>query len=357
MRKTSAQSQGKISTKAKYRFLAMVFTLVVSNLFDSRFNANANPGANMSLPEVISANETAQGRHQSGRPQSEYFDLTDDLNPVKSGYADASHHAVAQPLPHPLSQPLASWTAAQPLPLAKVNSKAVSSTGLRSSRKPNGSVPNGSVNGNEIFGATRIGFGKIATGQRFSAYAKSLQEAQGNVTTLCTSSKCEYRLSGFQNHIDSHMPDFLAKLSLVNRFVNKSISYAEDRTIYGQIDKWSLPHETLTLGAGDCEDLAILKMGMLSKLGVPKRAMSIIVLQDTSRDLYHAVLAVQTKIGTFILDNVSSTVRKDVEIANYRPLFSIGSSRNHVFGYKRGESPKVASMVDFAQIVPQAHAQ
>lgn len=206
----------------------------------------------------------------------------------------------------------------------------------------------------EIFGATLIGFGKIATGQRFSNYMIKLKEGKNDARSLCSSSKCEYRMANFDKYMDKQDPDFLSKLKIVNRFVNKSIRYAEDREIYGKTDKWSLPDETLSRGVGDCEDFAILKMGILSKLGIPKKAMSIVVLQDTRRKLYHAVLAIRTNVGTFILDNAVPSVKKDVDIASYRPLFSVGAGKNHVFGYKRAKNKLMASALNFSKIAPGA---
>lgn len=207
---------------------------------------------------------------------------------------------------------------------------------------------------NEIFGATLIGFGKIATGQRFSNYMARLEEGENDARSLCVSTKCEYRMANFDNYMHKQDVDFLSKLKIVNRFVNKSITYSEDREIYGTIDKWSLPDETLSRGVGDCEDFAILKMGILSKIGVPKKAMSIIVLQDTQRKLYHAVLAVRTNVGTFILDNAVPTIKKDIDIASYRPLFSVGAGKNHVFGYKRAQQKQMASALNFSKIAPGA---
>ena len=50
----------------------------------------------------------------------------------------------------------------------------------------------------------------------------------------------------------------LSDVEAINLCVNSLIKYKqEDR------DYWQLPHETLNLGTGDCEDIAILKFNML----------------------------------------------------------------------------------------------
>tara|TARA_R110002126_G_scaffold195331_1_gene343253 strand:- start:1212 stop:2177 length:966 start_codon:yes stop_codon:yes gene_type:complete len=206
----------------------------------------------------------------------------------------------------------------------------------------------------EVFGASLVGFGKIAAGQRFSDYIKSSQNTDGQLVEFCEDQKCIYKMDKLEQWINKYGSGFESKLKLVNRYVNKSIDYKSDTAMHGRLDKWSLPSETLQRGAGDCEDYAILKMGILSKLGVPNKAMSVIVLKDTDRQLYHAVLAVRTNVGTFILDNARNKVMKDSQISSYKPLYSVGAAGNHVFGYKRSARTQVASIVNFSNISPGA---
>lgn len=206
----------------------------------------------------------------------------------------------------------------------------------------------------ELFGATFVGFGKIAAGQRFSSYIKSSQNSNGKLADFCDDNKCLYKMDKLETWLSKNGSGFESKLKLVNSYVNRSIKYKTDTAMHGRLDKWSLPSETLKRGAGDCEDYAILKMGILSKLGVPKKAMSVIVLKDTDRQLYHAVLAVRTNVGTFILDNARNKIMKDTQIASYKPLYSVGAAGNYVFGYKRSERTQVASNVNFSKVAPGA---
>ncbi|OAP43010.1 hypothetical protein AU381_26950 [Sinorhizobium glycinis] len=127
---------------------------------------------------------------------------------------------------------------------------------------------------------------------------------------------------------------FRQKLNSVNRAVNTLVRYQPDAENYGSMDHWALPREILVRGKGDCEDYAILKMATLKEAGLPPQAMSIVVLRDTRRNLYHAVLSVTTSQGNFILDNLSDDVKLDIALPNYQPLYSVSAERTWIHGIK-----------------------
>lgn len=54
----------------------------------------------------------------------------------------------------------------------------------------------------------------------------------------------------------------------INHWVNRNIQYVEDSILHGKEDYWATPEETLERGAGDCEDIAILKFFTLKKAGL-----------------------------------------------------------------------------------------
>ena len=112
------------------------------------------------------------------------------------------------------------------------------------------------------------------------------------------------------------------KLDAVNRLVNREIQYTSDLLASGVEDRWLSPSEALRIG-GDCEDYSIAKYVILRALGVDEKKMRIIVLRDTDRELGHAVLTVAHKVGEVVLDNVSSALRVDRNLPQYRPIYSI----------------------------------
>lgn len=154
----------------------------------------------------------------------------------------------------------------------------------------------------------------------------------------CSTLACENRLEKVRATVAKKgNGSFLGELSAVNSLVNRLITYAPDKRVYGQLDHWADGAETMRMGAGDCEDFAILKMALLREMGVPARSMSLVILRDTARNLYHAVLAVSTNKGHFILDNVRNEVYRDVAASHYLPLYSFSADRSWIHGKPSGD--------------------
>lgn len=145
---------------------------------------------------------------------------------------------------------------------------------------------------------------------------------------------------------------FMDKLATVNRAVNTMIAYRQDDAVYGNLDYWAKPAEILSRGVGDCEDYAILKMAALIEAGVPARSMSLVVLKDTGRGVFHAVLSVATQSGNFILDNLSNTVAGDDVYRSYVPLYSFSTDRAWIHGARSGSAQIASAGGNFAAIAP-----
>lgn len=126
------------------------------------------------------------------------------------------------------------------------------------------------------------------------------------------------------------------QLIAVNGAVNRAIAYTKDQDVYGKRDYWAKPQETLQKAKGDCEDFAILKMAALKAAGVPASSMTLVVLRDQRRNLYHAVLAVMTDRGQYILDNLRMDVPRDTALGDYQALYSMSENRTFIHGYPTG---------------------
>jgi predicted transglutaminase-like cysteine proteinase len=88
-----------------------------------------------------------------------------------------------------------------------------------------------------------------------------------------------------------------------NARVNASIKPVTDQDHWGVEDRWDYPED----GAGDCEDIQLLKRRLLSEGGLPRRALRMTVVID-SFQAGHAVLLVRTDRGDFVLDNMTNAV-------------------------------------------------
>ncbi len=204
-----------------------------------------------------------------------------------------------------------------------------------------------------LFGSVSIPFANISTaGQWKRASGKIGKQFKMDCGS---SSHCKLRKAAISKMLKRGTKmSFFQKLNLVNAGANRLIGYQPDVKTYNSRDYWALPSESVRQGLGDCEDYVILKMAMLKSLNVPSKAMSLVVLKDTDRNLYHAVLAVSTNKGTFILDNVQKWVVLDKQLPHYLPLYSFSGKRSWVHGWKKSQKTKLAQAngLDFSNILP-----
>ena len=249
-------------------------------------------------------------------------------------------------------------TALSLAPIPTTSAAAVPSTGqdrLATASIPASAVPAASsaVGGQTIrqdlplFGAHRIRFGKIRSGARISGLVRE-------AAATGSSAICINQCAVLADRLALRNASVGEQLRHVSSAVNAMVAYRTDDENHGRLDQWSTPNETLSRGSGDCEDYAILKMALLARLGVPMSAMEIVVVKDTSRRLFHAILSVSIGGKGLILDNMTDAVEPDSAKRSYAPLFSISGAANYVFGYKGGKSSLVASVGDIMTAAPGA---
>ena len=112
-----------------------------------------------------------------------------------------------------------------------------------------------------------------------------------------------------------------ALLGRINRAVNLSIRPMSDWAQYGVEDYWSSPLETLSNGAGDCEDYAIVKYVALRESGIVPDDLRLVIVRDIKDQTNHAVLAVRYEGKWLILDNRTLFMVDAEEVRHYYPLF------------------------------------
>ena len=115
------------------------------------------------------------------------------------------------------------------------------------------------------------------------------------------------------------------KLELVNAWVNHAIHYTEDIKAFGQKDFWASPRLSLR-GRGDCEDYALAKYVSLKALGFSEDRLRIVVVNDTRKNIGHAILSVRTAEGVYILDNQNVRPVLQQQISYYAPVYSINAN-------------------------------
>lgn len=122
------------------------------------------------------------------------------------------------------------------------------------------------------------------------------------------------------------------RLASVNRWVNRQITYTEDRDLFGSADFWAGARRTLKMRRGDCEDIALLKMQLLAAAGVSRDDMILTIARDLVRQADHAVLIVRTPAGFRLLDNASDEIFDAAPDHNYRPILSFGKTDTWLHG-------------------------
>lgn len=126
--------------------------------------------------------------------------------------------------------------------------------------------------------------------------------------------------------------DERARLDLVNQFFNRRILSGLDADLWGQNDYWASPLETLSKGAGDCEDYAIGKYFILMAAGVPGARLRLVYVRAQIGGpggivQAHMVLAYYAAPDAepLILDNLITEVRPASRRPDLAPIFSFNA--------------------------------
>jgi predicted transglutaminase-like cysteine proteinase len=121
----------------------------------------------------------------------------------------------------------------------------------------------------------------------------------------------------------------VAQIAAINGFVNRRIEYREDIEVWGQVDYWASPLESLEKGQGDCEDFAIAKYFGLTALGVPHRKLRLVYVRATmgGPPVPHMVLAYYATpdADPLVLDVLVPDVRPASQRTDLSPVFSFNA--------------------------------
>ena len=155
-----------------------------------------------------------------------------------------------------------------------------------------------------------------------------------------------------------------AKLQAVNQFFNRRILFRDDLEVWGEIDHWASPVETLSRGAGDCEDYAIAKYFSLTAAGVPSSRLRLVYVRariggPQGAVQAHMVLAYYPVSNTepLILDNLISELRPASRRPDLVPVFSFnGEGLWQGVGAQAAGDP-AARMSRWREVLAKARAE
>lgn len=125
----------------------------------------------------------------------------------------------------------------------------------------------------------------------------------------------------------------LERLTRVNEFFNRQIVFGEDSAVWGQLDYWATPLESLGVGRGDCEDYVIAKYFTLRMVGVAPDKLRLVYVRartgfgDGVAAQAHMVLAyyAQPDAEPLVLDSLISDIRLASRRPDLSPVFSFNN--------------------------------
>lgn len=154
------------------------------------------------------------------------------------------------------------------------------------------------------------------------------------------------------------------KVKLINRFWNTNLYSSSDLIVWGKSDYWATPVESLTKGAGDCEDFVLGKYLSLLAVGVSETKLKLSYVKvrvgGLTSDLYesHMVLEYKDKDNTFILDNMVKSLKDKSKRIDLVDVFSFNSSGIYVKGVYQSPAENIKLWADYKQrITPNTYVK
>lgn len=130
------------------------------------------------------------------------------------------------------------------------------------------------------------------------------------------------------------------QLREVNDFWNYRVRGGEDINIWGKTDYWATPLETLSKGAGDCEDFVIAKYFSLIRTGVAADKLRFIYVRarvggmGSTTTIAHMVLGYYATPDAepLIMDNLTGSITPAGRRPDLTPVFSFNAQGVYVAG-------------------------
>lgn len=150
--------------------------------------------------------------------------------------------------------------------------------------------------------------------------------------------------------------DEQGRLRMVNAFWNDALVAGEDLALWGQVDYWATPLESLAKGAGDAEDYVIGKYFSLLSLGVPPDRLRFVYARARvgGRSVAHMVLGYypQPRSEPLVLDNLVNRVLPASARPDLMPVFSF-DARKGIYAWwetVRGGAARLPAGFDVSRV-------
>ncbi|MEQ1529152.1 MAG: transglutaminase-like cysteine peptidase [Methylococcales bacterium] len=141
--------------------------------------------------------------------------------------------------------------------------------------------------------------------------------------------EAKLRVSNWQKLLQTakNLPES-EKLKQVNDFFNQNVAFVDDIIHWHANDYWATPLESLSSGAGDCEDYSIAKYFTLVELGVDESKMRITYVKAYKLNQAHMVLTyfAQPRAVPLVLDNLIAGIKPASERSDLLPVYSFNGT-------------------------------
>lgn len=121
------------------------------------------------------------------------------------------------------------------------------------------------------------------------------------------------------------------QLATVHSEVRQKVQWAHDLDTMKVSDLWANAGETLERGAGDSEDIAIVKMQALKLAGWNPRDLYISIGREKKIGA-HIVLLARTPNGFYVLDDKASRPMTTKEHGRFTPVLTLSEGKSWVHG-------------------------
>lgn len=125
--------------------------------------------------------------------------------------------------------------------------------------------------------------------------------------------------------------DRAQRIASVQAQVKRKVRWSHDLDNYRVADYWAGAGETLTRGAGDSEDIAILKLQVLKAAGFPSHDLYLSVGRDRRRGA-DTLLVVHADGRFYALDDREMRALPTASDARFEPVITLGRDQAWVHG-------------------------
>jgi len=252
----------------------------------------------------------------------------------------------AVPMPTPAVTGIGSWAAPSREALWLMNAEPVVALGTwrdpieaQPQQQPH-AQPFGYETSRRLNGGLQDKWQKVKN--RLPAERRTLAACRADMTTCPKAARALIAL------IDNSMKQERGlRIAAINRAINLTIRFADDRQIYGVEEYWATPLTTFERGAGDCEDYAIAKLVALQEMGFDDADLRIVIVRDENGQ-GHAMTAARQDTRWLILDNRQLGLAGDEVSERAMPLFVIDSEGAKRLSMPQAKAPPTQPGQDMA---------